>query len=127
MTIRRTNKKFLLPVVFALTTVGCSSTPPPRSELVLAERAVSAAETTAAAEHAPESMGSAERKLAEARVLMGNKKYRAARQLLQQSAVDAELAAAASKARQVTLKQQRLQGEVDQLKATLSTASADTQ
>jgi len=77
---------------------GCASAPRPDAELAAAESAVSAARRLSANDVAPLDFASAEEKLAQARAAADERQYDRARQSAAQAQVDAELAAAKSRA-----------------------------
>ncbi len=105
-------------VALALVTgiAACSSTPPPRAELLQAEQALGTATSQDATTYAPELLSDAQRKLSDAQALMKKKKHAAARRLLQQARVDAQLAAATARANQTNLQREQIKASIESLK-----------
>lgn len=84
----------LLSAMAALTLSACSSVPPPREQMAVADVALRKAEEAEAATHAPAPLRQARDKLEGARAAMQAEDYEDARRLAEQAAVDAELAEA---------------------------------
>lgn len=86
----------------ALALTGCASTPPPTSQLAIAQQAVNSADTARGAEFAPLEMRTAREKLLQAEKANQEKEYDRARYLAEQAEWDARVAerkAQAEKAR----------------------------
>lgn len=99
-------------LVVATTTflVACAGPgPKPDSELQAAESSVQQAEAADARKFEPVLLNQAQNKVADARELMDEEQYRKAERLLEQAAVDAQLAAARSE----TEKAQRAVAEIN--------------
>jgi hypothetical protein len=79
---------------------GCASAPRPDADLAAAEAALSNARRVGASEVAPLEFASAQQKLGQARAAADERQYERARQSAAQAQVDAELAAAKSRAAQ---------------------------
>lgn len=92
-------RTLITPAVIGLTAalVGCAGPGPrPDNQLQAAESSIRQAEAADAREFNPVLLNQANSKLADARELMNQKKYREAERLLEQAAVDAQLAGARS-------------------------------
>ncbi|QSP94175.1 DUF4398 domain-containing protein [Marinobacter salinisoli] len=91
--------RILFVVGFTVTLAACAGPgPKPTSELRLAESSVQQAEASDARKYDPVLLNQAQNKLADARKLIDQEEYEQARLLLEQAAVDAQLAAARSQA-----------------------------
>jgi len=87
----------------AILLTGCASTPPPTSQLAVAQQAVNSADTARSAEFAPLELRTAREKLLQAEQANLEKKYDRARYLAEQAEWDARVAerkAQAEKAKQ---------------------------
>lgn len=73
---------------------ACGSTQPPVQTMAETRAAVNQAEQIGARNYAPLEFREANKKLEQARILIGEKKYEEARRMAEQARVDAELAAA---------------------------------
>jgi predicted S18 family serine protease len=85
-------------LVSAMLLAACASTPPPTGLLDEARRAVADAREARADDHAPVELGFAEEKLAGARAAMEARDYATAASLASQAELNAQLAAARSRA-----------------------------
>jgi hypothetical protein len=85
-------------VFLGLIVTGCASAPPPLAELDQAEAEVDRARTAGAAASAPVELRFAQDKLLQARTANDKRDFKVATQLAAQAMVDAELAAAKSRA-----------------------------
>lgn len=104
--------------------IGCAGPGPrPDSQLQWAETSIQQAEATDARQFEPVLLNQAQNKLADARELIDREEYRQAERLLEQAAVDAQLAGARSeteKARRAvaeinsSIERLRMQMETDQ-------------
>jgi hypothetical protein len=103
-------------LAIAITIAACSSTPPPRVELQHAENALAVASEQSADTHAAELYSDAQRKLSDAQALMKKKKHDAAKRLLEQATIDAQLAAATSKARQTQQQRDQIEASIEALR-----------
>ena len=86
----------------AVALTGCASTPPPTSQLAIAQQAVNSADTARSAEFAPVELRSAREKLLQAEQANLQEEYDRARYLAEQAEWDARVAerkAQAEKAR----------------------------
>lgn len=87
----------------AVALAGCASTPPPTSQLAVAQQAVNSADTARSAEFAPLELRTAREKLLQAEQANLEEEYDRARHLAEQAEWDARVAerkAQAEKARQ---------------------------
>lgn len=75
-----------------LALAGCASTPPPTSQMAVAEAAVQHANTSSTSDYAPTELQIAVSKLASARQAMTDKDYARAQRLAAQVEVDAQVA-----------------------------------
>lgn len=75
---------------------GCAGTPPPLAEIASSATAVDLAAQAGAGDHAPIELGSARKKLRQARAAIANEDYDIARWLAEEAQVEAELAQAKS-------------------------------
>lgn len=76
----------------AVVLAGCASTPPPTSQLAIAQQAVNSADTARSAEFAPVELRSAREKLLQAEQANLQKEYDRARHLAEQAEWDARVA-----------------------------------
>ena len=88
----------LLPVLALAVLAACASTPPPKSELAVAEAAVANASSAGALQWAPAELRSAQDKLARAQTAMAAKEHAQALTLAMEASADAQLATATSRA-----------------------------
>ena len=120
-TLNRLTRSWLVIAIAALLVACAGPGPKPDSELQAAESSVQQAEAADARKFEPVLLNQSQNKVADARELMDQEQYRKAERLLEQAAVDAQLAAARSE----TEKAQRAVAEInrsieelqDQLKA----------
>lgn len=75
-----------------LLVASCASTPPPTSQMAVAEAAVQTANNSNTSEHAPRELQVAVSKLASARQALERKDYEQARKLAEQAEIDAQVA-----------------------------------
>jgi len=88
----RCTPKYLLAVAAVVTLAGCASTPPPSSQLAIAQQAVNSADTARSAEFAPLEMRTAREKLLQAEQANLEEDYERARYLAEQAEWDARVA-----------------------------------
>ncbi|MDT8386204.1 MAG: DUF4398 domain-containing protein [Thiogranum sp.] len=100
----------------ALAMSGCSSTPPPRSELAQAEQAVNEALSENAMEFAALEVQKAREKLALAQDAMRDEDYKEAKRFSEQALVDAELAVAKADAGKAQQSAQELERTIERLR-----------
>ena len=100
----------LLPVLALAVLAACASTPPPKSELAVAEAAVANASSAGALQWAPAELRSAQDKLVRAQAAMAAKENAQALTLAMEANADAQLAVAATRA----AKAQRAADEVQE-------------
>jgi len=106
-----------LGVVIAATQFSaCSSGPPPKAELSLAQASIRSAEAANAASYAPKSLRTAQQKVVSAESYMADKKNKKAKMLLTQALADAELAEAYAEAHKAKLAYEELQQSIDLMK-----------
>lgn len=98
------------PVLALAVLAACASTPPPKSELAVAEAAVANASSAGALQFAPAELRSAQDKLVRAQAAMAAKEHAQALTLAMEASADAQLAAAATRA----AKAQRAADEVQE-------------
>lgn len=94
----KTYSKWCVLVVATVALGACSGTPKPKTEIALSNAAVQNAEVAGANDLAPIELRKAKEKQALAGNALALKKYKTAKQLSEQAAVDAELAKAKSEA-----------------------------
>ncbi len=99
-----------------ITTAACSSTPPPRAELQAAENALALATEQQADTHAADLFDDAQQKFTDAQALIEKKKHGAAKRLLQQAAVDAQLAGATARVRQTQQQSDQIEASIKALR-----------
>lgn len=88
---------------------GCASIPPPVTQLAVSKAALAEAVKAGGPEYAPSEMRSSRDKLDQANLAMGKESYTSARQLAEESEVDAQAASAkarSSKAQKAALQVQ---------------------
>lgn len=100
----------------ALAMSACSSTPPPRSELAQAERAVNEALSENAMEFAALEVQKAREKLALAQDAMRDEDYEEAKRFSEQALVDAELAVAKADAGKAQHTARELERTIERLR-----------
>lgn len=88
---RRSARALALTTALILVT-ACASTPPPSSEMAVAEAAVERARSSNTSEHAPAELQIAIAKLASARDALARKEYDLARERAAEAQLDAEVA-----------------------------------
>ena len=106
-----------LAAVVPLLLVACSSTPPPVAEISAAQTAVTAAEQTDAARHAPADLDRARDKVLRAQAAMQEEYNEQARRLAEQALVDARLAEAKSRADVARQNADQVQAGINRLRS----------
>ena len=93
-TLRCTPKRLLTATTLgaALVLAGCASSPPPTSQLAVAQQAVNSADTARSAEFAPLKLRTAREKLLQAEQANLQEEYERARYLAEQAEWDARVA-----------------------------------
>lgn len=105
----------------ALIIGGCASSGErPDSELQYAERSVQEAVSADAREYEPVLLNDAQNKVADAKDLIDQKKYSEAERLLEQAAVDAELADARSETAKAKQAAKEINDNIDSLRKQLN-------
>ncbi len=102
--------------------VACAGPgPKPDSELQAAESSVRQAESADARKFEPVMLNQAQNKVADARELMDREEYRKAERMLEQAAVDAQLAAARSETEKARRAVAEINRSIDELQDQLNT------
>lgn len=111
-----------LVVAIAALLVACAGPgPKPDSELQAAESSVQQAEAADARKFEPVLLNQSQNKVADARELMDQEQYRKAERLLEQAAVDAQLAAARSETEKAQRAVAEINRSIDELQDQLET------
>lgn len=114
--------RILVIAVFASSLIACAGPGPrPDSDLQHATSAIDQAESADAREFEPVLLNQARNKLADARELLDREKHRQAERLLEQAAVDAELAAARSETEKARQAVKEINGSIRKLRQELET------
>lgn len=106
------------------TMAACSSTPPPKEELLATETAIQAAIDSGAETEAPDDLLNAQQKFDSARHLIKKKKYDDAKTKLSQASIDAKLALRAAEASNARNEANLLSAEATRLKGEVSEREA---
>lgn len=103
-------------VAMSALSVGCAGPgPKPDSELQAAESSVQQAESADARKFEPVLLNRAQNKVADARELIDREEYRKAERMLEQAAVDAQLAAARSETEKARRAVAEINRSIDEL------------
>jgi hypothetical protein len=95
---------------------GCATMEPPDTQMALAETAISQAQQSDAASHAPVELQMAREKMQAARAALDRRKFDEARRLAEKAAVDARLAESKARTAQVRQSTQELRESIETLR-----------
>ena len=110
-------------LVLGLTGVlaACANPAPrPDGEMQVAQSAIQTAQSNDARQHEPVLLNQAQNKVADAENLIEQEEYREARRVLEQAAVDAELATARTETEQARLAAEQLNESIEALRKQLN-------
>ena len=119
--LNRLARPWLVIATAALLVACAGPGPKPDSELQAAESSVQQAEAADARKFEPVLLNQSQNKVADARELMDQEQYRKAERLLEQAAVDAQLAAARSETEKAQRAVAEINRSIDELQDQLET------
>ncbi len=119
--LNRLARPWLVVAIAALLVACAGPGPKPDSELQAAESSVQQAEAADARKFEPVLLNQSQNKVADARELMDQEQYRQAERLLEQAAVDAQLAAARSETEKAQRAVAEINRSIDELQDQLET------
>ncbi|AHI28042.1 DUF4398 domain-containing protein [Marinobacter similis] len=119
--LNRLARPWLVIAIAALLVACAGPGPKPDSELQAAESSVQQAEAADARKFEPVLLNQSQNKVADARELMDQEQYRKAERLLEQAAVDAQLAAARSETEKAQRAVAEINRSIDELQDQLET------